>query len=86
MILRNTMSQSVKFGLHFVGIWPGTPFPSLHKIGWVIAMAVLQTYQYRYIITHYKSDSLMVTIDNLSITMPFTLVLIKLIITWANYG
>ncbi|CAK9820396.1 hypothetical protein ANTQUA_LOCUS10621 [Anthophora quadrimaculata] len=86
MILRNTISQSVKFGLHFIGIWPGTPFPSLHKIGWIIAMSVLQTYQYRYIIAHYKSDSLMITVDNLSIAMPFSLVSIKLILTWANYG
>ncbi|CAK9818430.1 hypothetical protein ANTPLA_LOCUS9767 [Anthophora plagiata] len=86
MILRNTISQSVKFGLHFIGIWPGTPFPSLHKIGWIIVMSVLQTYQYRYIIAHYKSDSLMITIDNLSIAMPFSLTSIKIMISWANYG
>ncbi|CAK9826540.1 Odorant receptor 13a [Anthophora retusa] len=86
MILRNTISQSVKFGLHFIGIWPGTPFPSLHKIGWIIVMSALQTYQYKYIIEHYKSDSLMITIDNLSIAMPFSLTSIKIIITWANYG
>ncbi|CAK9820394.1 hypothetical protein ANTQUA_LOCUS10620 [Anthophora quadrimaculata] len=86
MILRNTISQSVKLGLQLIGIWPGTPFPSLHKIGWIIAMSLLQVYQYGYIITHYKSESFMITVDNLSIAMPFSLVFTKLIITWANYS
>ncbi|CAK9826535.1 Odorant receptor 13a [Anthophora retusa] len=86
MILRNTISQSVKFGLHFIGIWPGTPFPNLHKIGWIISLFVFQIYQYGYIIAHSKYDSLMIIVDNLSIAVPFSLTSIKLIITWANYG
>ncbi|XP_028523341.1 uncharacterized protein LOC114577755 [Apis cerana] len=86
MLVLNTLSPSVKFGLHFAGIWPATPFPYLHKLGWLAAIAALQSYQYRYIVMHYKSDNLMSIIDNLSIAMPFSLVFIKLIVTWINHG
>ncbi|CAD1476695.1 unnamed protein product, partial [Heterotrigona itama] len=82
----NTISPSVKLGLHFCGVWPGTSFQYLHKICWVIAIITLQTYQYRYIVMHCSTDSLMNTTDNLSIAVPFSLVFIKLVVTWINYG
>ncbi|XP_076279815.1 odorant receptor 10-like [Lasioglossum baleicum] len=82
----STVSKSVKFGLHFAGVWPGTPFPIVHKVFWIFFMVVLQTYQYEYIITRYKTESLMILIDSLSIAMPFTLVCIKLIVSWMNQG
>ncbi|XP_076640648.1 uncharacterized protein LOC143352206 [Halictus rubicundus] len=82
----NTVSKSVKFGLHFAGVWPGTPFPGVHKVFWIFFMVLLQTYQYEYIIRRYKTESLMILIDSLSISMPFTLVCIKLIVSWMNQG
>ncbi|XP_076666915.1 odorant receptor 67c-like [Andrena cerasifolii] len=82
----STISRSVKCGLHFVGIWPGTPCPGLHKFCWVTFMAIFQTCQYKYVITHYECDSLIEMIDNLSIAMPFTLVCIKLVVAWLNHG
>ncbi|XP_076302933.1 uncharacterized protein LOC143221348, partial [Lasioglossum baleicum] len=85
MIVTNTISPSVKFGLQFAGIWPGTPFPYIHKICWVIVMIMFQTYQYGYIVSHFQSDTLVSIIDNLSICMPFSLVFIKLLATWINY-
>ncbi|XP_033189258.2 odorant receptor 4-like [Bombus vancouverensis nearcticus] len=85
MIL-NTISPSVKFGLHFCGVWPGTPFHFLHKLCWVVAIITLQTYQYKYIVIHYNTDSLMNIAENLSIAVPFSLVFIKLFVTWTNYG
>ena len=85
MIL-NTISPSVKFGLHFCGVWPGTPFQFIHKLCWVIAIITLQIYQYKYIVIHYNTDTLMNIAENLSITVPFSLVLIKFFITWTNYG
>ncbi|XP_046143973.1 uncharacterized protein LOC123988341 [Osmia bicornis bicornis] len=84
MTFPSTLSPSVRYGLHFVGVWPGTPLPGLRKMCWVIAMGLLQTYQYKYIIQHYYTDSLLEMIDNLSITMPFSLVCIKLIVAWTN--
>nr|XP_034190765.1 odorant receptor 82a-like [Osmia lignaria] len=85
MTFPSTLSPSVRYGLHFIGVWPGTPLPGLHKLCWVIAMVLLQTYQYRYIIQHYHTDSLLEMIDNLSIAMPFSLVCIKLIVAWTNH-
>ncbi|XP_076302934.1 odorant receptor 67c-like [Lasioglossum baleicum] len=35
---------------------------------------------------HFRSESLTETVDNLSITLCFTLVFLKLILTWLNYG
>ncbi|XP_050476806.1 odorant receptor 4-like isoform X2 [Bombus huntii] len=85
MIL-NTISPSVKFGLHFCGVWPGTPFHFLHKLCWVIAIITLQTYQYKYIVIHYNTDTLINIAENLSIAVPFSLMFIKLFVTWTNYG
>ncbi|XP_076375643.1 odorant receptor 10-like [Megalopta genalis] len=86
MTLRNTISQPVRYGLHFVGIWPGTPLPGLHKLYWIVSMAAWQFCQYKYIITHFKSDGLMKTIDCMSITLPYTLLIVKLFIIWTNHG
>ncbi|XP_076224744.1 odorant receptor 10-like isoform X1 [Nomia melanderi] len=82
----STISKSVKFGLHFAGIWPGTPYPGVHKAFWVIAMVLLQTYQYEYVITRLRTESLMILIDSVTIAIPFTLVCIKLIVAWINHS
>ncbi|KZC15161.1 Putative odorant receptor 45b [Dufourea novaeangliae] len=82
----STVSLSVKYGLHFIGIWPGTPCPGLHKVLWVTCMMICQSYQYGYMIVHFKTDSLVTIIDCLSIALPFTLVFIKLIVAWMNHS
>ncbi|XP_076756555.1 odorant receptor 4-like [Xylocopa sonorina] len=79
-----TINQNLKYGLHVIVTWPGTPLPSLRKFCWTIAMGVLQTYQYSYVITRIKSNTLIETLDNLSICMPFFLVFIKLSIVWTH--
>ncbi|OAD57499.1 Putative odorant receptor 63a [Eufriesea mexicana] len=82
----NTISPSVKFGLRFSGIWPGTPFPLVYKFIWVTTLSTIQTYQYKYIIMNFRSESFMQNVDNLSISLSFTVVYIKLVLTWINYG
>ncbi|XP_076640924.1 odorant receptor 82a-like [Halictus rubicundus] len=86
MTFRSTISQPVKYGLYFVGIWPGTPFPGLHKLYWIVSMAVWQFCQYKYIVTHFKNKPLMEMIECLSITLPYTLLILKLCIIWTNHG
>ncbi|XP_078047603.1 uncharacterized protein LOC144475509 isoform X2 [Augochlora pura] len=86
MTLRNTISQTVRYGLHFVGIWPGTPLPSLHKLYWIVSMALWQFCQYKYIVTHFKSDGLIKIIECVSMSLPYTLVMIKLFIIWMNHS
>ncbi|XP_076756554.1 odorant receptor 4-like [Xylocopa sonorina] len=80
----STISRSVKYGLHVAVTWPGTPLPILRKFCWTIALFVLQICQYSYIITHFGSDTLIEIADNLSITMAFTLLSIKLGIAWTH--
>ncbi|XP_076224450.1 uncharacterized protein LOC116430397 [Nomia melanderi] len=82
----STVSKSVRCGLHFVGIWPGTPLPGLHKLLWVVFMGVFQTYQYTYIVKRLGTDSLVDLIDSLSVVLPDTLVAIKLTVAWINHG
>ncbi|CAL7941814.1 unnamed protein product [Xylocopa violacea] len=79
-----TINQYLKYGLHVIVTWPGTPLPSLRKFCWTIAMSVLQTYQYGYVISRIESNTLVETLDNLSICMPFCLVFIKLCIIWTH--
>ncbi|CAL7941818.1 unnamed protein product [Xylocopa violacea] len=78
------ISRTMKYGLHLAVTWPGTPLPVLRKFCWIIVLIVFQIGQYSYVITHYKSDTLIEMVDNLSITMAFTLVLVKLCIAWKH--
>ncbi|XP_076375648.1 uncharacterized protein LOC117226935 isoform X5 [Megalopta genalis] len=80
----SAINKTMKFCLHFVGIWPGTPFPDVHKFFWIVTMILLQTYQYDYIISHYKTERLAIVIDSLTIAIPFSLVCFKLIAIWTN--
>ncbi|KZC04108.1 Putative odorant receptor 13a [Dufourea novaeangliae] len=82
----STISQSIVFGLHFAGIWPGTPYPGLHKVLWVTCMGICQTYQYKYVITRFRTESLIMLIDSFSIALPLTMVCIKLIVAWTHRG
>lgn len=82
----NTISRSVKYGLHYAASWPGAPFSVLCKLFWMIALGVGQIHQYNYIIRHYKVHTLIEIIDNISICLPFSLVCIKLVIAWTHQG
>lgn len=86
MKLPSTVSKSVKYGLHFVGIWPGTMFPGVHKFFWILSVGLCQGYQYKYIYNHLQTDSLMKIVDTLSITLTNTVLAIKLMIAWVNHG
>ncbi|XP_076279801.1 odorant receptor 10-like [Lasioglossum baleicum] len=86
MISRNTISQSVKYGLHFVGIWPDTPLSGLRKVLWMVSTVFCQIYQYKYMITHFESDGFIETIYTLSITVAYTLLIGKLVVAWMNHG
>ncbi|CAL7941819.1 unnamed protein product [Xylocopa violacea] len=79
----NIANRLLKYGLHIAVTWPGTPPSLLRKSVWLIVLGALQTYQYRYVIIHFKSNTITEIIDNLSICMPFTLVFFKLCIAWS---
>ncbi|XP_076640934.1 odorant receptor 10-like isoform X6 [Halictus rubicundus] len=83
---RNTISQSVKYGLHFIGIWPGTPFPVLRKVFWLLSTVFCQIYQYKYMITHFKTEGFIEMIDSLSVALTYSLMIGKLFVAWINHG
>ncbi|XP_076640950.1 uncharacterized protein LOC143352389 isoform X8 [Halictus rubicundus] len=83
---RNTISQSVKYGLHFIGIWPDTPFAGLRRVFWLLSAAFCQFYQYKYAIRHITTDGFVDTIYSLSITLAYTSTVGYLVIAWINHG
>ncbi|XP_076224743.1 odorant receptor 10-like isoform X2 [Nomia melanderi] len=86
MTLRNTISRSVKYGLSFVGIWPGTPFPALYKVCWFTSLVTVQFHQYSYMAKHFKTDGFVKLIDCLSVSLPYSLLIVKFIVTWINHS
>ncbi|XP_076640943.1 odorant receptor 4-like isoform X1 [Halictus rubicundus] len=83
---RNTISQSVKYGLHFIGIWPDTPLPGLRKVLWLLSAAFCQFCQYKYAIKHINTDGFVDTIYSLGTAMAYTSTVGYLVIAWINHG
>ncbi|XP_076640954.1 uncharacterized protein LOC143352391 isoform X2 [Halictus rubicundus] len=83
---RNTISQSVKYGLHFIGIWPDTPFAGLRKVLWLLSAAFCQICQYKYAIKHIKTDGFVETIYSLGITLAYSALVCYLVFAWINHG
>jgi len=70
----------VEFGLRIVGVWPGTPYANLCRIFFISSLAVFQIFQYQHIIMHFAKQDLSILMDVLSMTLAYSLLLIKLII------
>ncbi|KAL0134014.1 hypothetical protein PUN28_001131 [Cardiocondyla obscurior] len=76
----NVVCRSVELGLRLIGVWPGTSYAILRRVCCITSMVVFQTFQYQHLIMHFGEKDLLLLIDVLSITMAYSLVLIKLII------
>ncbi|XP_076386815.1 uncharacterized protein LOC100884046 [Megachile rotundata] len=81
----STLSPTVKYGLHCIGIWPGIPFPMLYKFYWIVSTIIFQGFQYSYIIQHFKSQSFVELVDNLSIGVAITQTNINVLVSWINH-
>ncbi|GAB1863028.1 Odorant receptor [Camponotus japonicus] len=84
MILANIVALSVQIGLRVVGIWPNAPYTLLFRCGWIFTTGIIQTCQYWWIIIHFGTEDLSHLLDGLSVTMEYTVMLLKLIILWLN--
>ncbi|CAL1674373.1 unnamed protein product [Lasius platythorax] len=84
MILANTVALSVQIGLRFVGIWPNAPYALLFRCGWIFTIGIIQTCQYWWIAINFGTEDLSHLLDGLSVTMEYTVMLLKLIILWLN--
>lgn len=83
MIPTSTVSQSIKIGLRLTGIWPNSSI--FFRFFWTIVMATGLIFQYQYLLNHFStSEDLSNFLDGLSTTLPYNLLLLKLIILWRN--
>ncbi|XP_043526369.1 odorant receptor 13a-like [Frieseomelitta varia] len=80
----NTISPSVKFGLHCAGLLPGVRLSVLYKLYWVILFSIFHTQQYNYLIQNYEFHTFIEIIDNVGICLPFSLTYIKVFIVWTH--
>src|SRR5436190_1920305 len=76
----NVVCRSVELGLRAVGVWPGTSYAILRRVLYISSVAVFQTFQYQYLITHLGGKDLPLLMDVLSATLSYSLLFVKLII------
>ncbi|EZA57552.1 hypothetical protein X777_02090 [Ooceraea biroi] len=80
----STISESVEVGLRFIGMWPNCTYANINWWTYILSVAIMQYFQYSYILQHFDISDLSVTIDGLSITLGYSLSLLKLINLWFN--
>lgn len=81
--MSSTISRSVEYGLRAFGVWPGTSYPILRRFLCIISLVVFQVVQYQYLIAHHGED-LSLLMDGLSVTLAYSLLLIRMIIIAYN--
>lgn len=74
-----TFSRPVEIGLRFIGMWPDSAFPNLYWSLFMTTIAILQYYQYSYIVTHFDASNLLILTDCLGLTLANTLAFFKLL-------
>ncbi|XP_011862399.1 PREDICTED: odorant receptor 4-like isoform X2 [Vollenhovia emeryi] len=84
MTAPGTISLSVQIGLRIIGFWPDTPCALLFRGLWILTIAIVQIYQYWWIIIHFRTDDMSYLMDGLSVTIEYTVMSFKLIILWLN--
>lgn len=80
----STVSESVEAGLRFIGIWPHCVYANVNWWTYIVSVAIVQYFQYSYILAYFDISDLSVTIDGLSITFGYSLAFLKLINLWFN--
>ncbi|XP_070150830.1 uncharacterized protein [Polyergus mexicanus] len=80
----STISESVEAGLRFIGMWPHCINGNINWWTYIASVAVVQYFQYSYILAHFDISDLSVIIDGLSITLGYSLSFLKLINLWFN--
>ncbi|EFN71828.1 Putative odorant receptor 13a [Camponotus floridanus] len=80
----STISESVEAGLRFIGMWPHCIYANINWWTYIASVAVVQYFQYSYILEHFDISDLSIIIDGLSITLGYSLSFLKLINLWFN--
>ncbi|XP_076171912.1 odorant receptor 13a-like [Ptiloglossa arizonensis] len=85
MISINSVSRPVEIGLRLTGIWPSS-YENIFRFIWIIIMISAQIFQYWYIKKHLNFDNLTNLVEGVSTTLPYSLLLFKLITFWNKRG
>ncbi|XP_011862400.1 PREDICTED: odorant receptor 82a-like isoform X1 [Vollenhovia emeryi] len=80
----STISESVEAGLRFIGMWPHCVYANINWWTYIVSVAIVQYFQYSYILAHFDIRDLSVFVDGLSITLGYSLSFLKLINLWFN--
>lgn len=80
----STISESVEAGLRFIGMWPRCVYANINWWTYIVSVAIVQYFQYSYILVHFDISDLSATVDGLSITLGYSLSFLKLINLWFN--
>ncbi|XP_011694674.1 PREDICTED: odorant receptor 82a-like [Wasmannia auropunctata] len=65
-------------------MWPDSAYPNLYWFSYMTSVAIVQYYQYAYILTHFDLNNLWLLMDCLSLTLAYSLAFLKLIVLWWN--
>ncbi|KAF7384813.1 hypothetical protein HZH68_014425 [Vespula germanica] len=84
-MLTSTIGPAVQLGLRCVGVWPNSMmiFP---RIFWIVTVSFIQTFQFRYLLAHSGFMELMRIMDSVSLTLAYTITILKLFAFWINYN
>ncbi|KAK2587310.1 hypothetical protein KPH14_003029 [Odynerus spinipes] len=82
-MLMSTIGPIVELLLRCVGVWPSS-MVVLPRIFWVITVAFIQIFQFRYIFAHSGFMELMKIMDSVSVTLSYTITIFKLLVFWIN--
>lgn len=80
----STISESVEAGLRFIGMWPRCVYANINWWTYIVSVAIVQYFQYSYVVAHFDANDLSVLVDGLSITLGYSLSFLKLITLWFN--
>ena len=84
MTVTSTVSPVLKIGLQLLGVWPG-----ISTSYWLInifSILILQYYQYRYVLEHFKISELSDLVDGLSAALTYSLIILKATNIWIHRG
>jgi len=84
MTATTTIAFSMQIGLRSIGFWPNTPCALLFRGLWMLTIGIVQTFQYWWIIIHFRTDDMSYLMDGLSVTIEYSVMSLKLIILWLN--
>ncbi|XP_011631008.1 odorant receptor 82a-like isoform X1 [Pogonomyrmex barbatus] len=80
----STINRGVEIGLRFIGMWPDSAYPTLYWSTYMTVIAVLQYFQYSYVIAHFDISNLQILTDCLGLALATTLAFFKLFVLMWN--